>query len=233
MDKYFIRDFLIFLTYAMAFWCGSQVQEQIQLQDSDLTCESNLHIEEAFIYSMAPHNSDTSDAEDDVPEQKSIVESTAPGAPVSDDSCEHANDGYCDEPYSCQPGTDKTDCDKSGFKNGTNKYCQWTMDGECDENRHCPRGSDRQDCCINGIPRTKDLKGNLIVAEDVCCGDKCSPPGNNWCKYSNNGQCDEPPHGNKCRIGSDKNDCNMYSLTEKRNIPRQRERAQGGGGYKG
>ena len=54
-----------------------------------------------------------------------------------DDSCQTndgtslANNGYCDEPYDCATGTDRTDCDE--LELGGNPYCQYTDDGECDE----------------------------------------------------------------------------------------------------
>ena len=123
------------------------------------------------------------------------------------DTCAHALDGYCDEPYECESGTDVTDCSQAGFENGNNRFCQYTDDGECDEIVYCPAGSDTHDCCQNGAPRTADTSGRSIVAADVCCGD-CDQPGHNWCQYANDGYCDEPTLGSgECPTGSDAADC--------------------------
>ena len=128
-------------------------------------------------------------------------------ATAGDDSCAHANDGYCDEPYECDTGTDKTDCSQEGFENGNNKYCQYAGDGECDELNLCPAGSDTADCCLDGAPRGRDSAGFEVVAADVCCGADCEAPGPDWCQYANDGRCDEPPIGAECPVGTDTTDC--------------------------
>lgn len=94
-----------------------------------------------------------------------------------DDSCQHTNDGYCDEPYGCEMGTDTTDCSQEGFGNGNNRYCQYTDDGACDEIQHCPAGSDTHDCCHNGEAREIDALGKAVVADQVCCDGNCSVSG--------------------------------------------------------
>jgi hypothetical protein len=134
----------------------------------------------------------------------------APAPPpvrFSDDSCEHANDGYCDEPYECDVGTDTTDCSQAGFENGNSQYCRYAGDGECDEVQYCPAGSDTHDCCSHGQPRETDQHGTPVVAANVCCGGDCVPPGPDWCQYANDGTCDEPQGSGECPAGSDTTDC--------------------------
>lgn len=53
------------------------------------------------------------------------------------ESCQFAQDGVCDVPTSCEPGTDATDC-----ANG----CRWARDAVCDEPWVCATGSDTADC---------------------------------------------------------------------------------------
>ena len=77
--------------------------------------------------------------------------------------CEYVNDGYCDEPFLCPPGSDKPDCcatENNGIceqlnqggmcPNGSDPAdcgeCQWANDGECDEPQLCPLGTDGNDC---------------------------------------------------------------------------------------
>eukprot|EP01045_Picozoa_sp_COSAG04_P001008 COSAG04_NODE_30_length_35898_cov_42.288053_7_plen_823_part_00 len=133
--------------------------------------------------------------------------------PAPDDSCPSANDGYCDEPYECPTGTDATDCSEAGFENGNNRYCQYVGDGECDEGPHgtpgayCPPGSDTVDCCVGGVPRAHDSRLRNITSANVCCGAGCAPPGPDWCQHANDGDCDEPPIGYECPVGSDTTDC--------------------------
>ncbi len=79
-------------------------------------------------------------------------------------SCEWANDGECDEPDACAPGTDTTDC--QALPEGPDS-CPWANDGECDEPDICPSGTDTTDC-------------------------KAFPPGPDSCPWANDGECDEP-----------------------------------------
>lgn len=125
---------------------------------------------------------------------------------TDNDSCDLANNRYCDEPYTCATGTDKTDCDE--LELGGNPYCQYTDDGECDEIAYCPRGSDTHDCCASGTARATDPSGREVVAEQVCCG-TCDLPGDDWCQYARDGVCDEPMLGTgECPRTSDASDCN-------------------------
>ena len=127
---------------------------------------------------------------------------------TSGDSCTHALNGACDEPYECATGTDATDCSQEGFVYGSNRYCQYTNDGECDESQYCPAGSDTHDCCLNGAPRETDPSGRPVGPDDVCCGGECVPPDLDWCQYANDGGCDEPQLGTgACPAGSDTTDC--------------------------
>ena len=134
-------------------------------------------------------------------------------ATAADDSCTHANDGFCDEPYECAMGTDKTDCALWGFENGNNMFCRYTDDGGCDEVAYCPAGSDTHDCCRGGVPRSADTSGTAIVAADVCCGGDCVRPDPDWCRHANNGECDDPHimrdfHA-QCPPGTDTSDCDL------------------------
>ena len=58
-------------------------------------------------------------------------------ATAGSDSCAFANDGACDDPGFCAPGTDATDCDNS---------CDLAYDGMCEEGAECAFGTDSADC---------------------------------------------------------------------------------------
>ena len=129
-------------------------------------------------------------------------------AGAGNDSCDQAHDGFCDEPYECDTGTDTTDCSQEGFEGGNNAYCRYASDGECDEVQYCPAGSDTRDCCLNGAPRAVDPIGRAVVAADVCCGGDCVAPARDSCQFANDGECDEPVVGTaQCPQGSDTTDC--------------------------
>ena len=61
-----------------------------------------------------------------------------PGTDTADcNSCRYAGDGVCDVPQYCEPGTDTADCANS---------CRWARDGMCDEPGLCQSGTDTADC---------------------------------------------------------------------------------------
>lgn len=121
--------------------------------------------------------------------------------------CPTARDDHCDEPYACLPGTDTRDCAEAGYSRGGNPFCPYTNDRECDEVAYCPAGSDTMDCCDAGVPRETDLSHRTIDPSDVCCTGDCPAPASNYCRWSNDGECDEPPIGYACPVGSDTVDC--------------------------
>ena len=74
---------------------------------------------------------------------------TRPIPPAVTNSCQHANDGMCDEPGLCAPGTDAADC--SGHQSAStsasrNDSCAYSYDGKCDEPDICAFGTDMADC---------------------------------------------------------------------------------------
>ena len=168
---------------------------------ADLPCSTTLNVRGR--YATAPNNWDQTQ----LVFAASLEPAAEPAGPVHDDSCDQAHDGFCDEPYECDTGTDTTDCSQEGFEEGNNKYCRYASDGECDEIQLCPAGSDTFDCCLNGVPRETDSAGKPVVAADVCCGGDCLPPGADWCQFANDGSCDEPPLGYECPPGTDTTDC--------------------------
>jgi hypothetical protein len=131
--------------------------------------------------------------------------------------CEWLNDGVCDEPFLCPPGSDKPDCCATE-ENGVCEEvgmggdcpvgddavdcgsCQWANDGYCDEPNLCPPGTDGDDCCAT------EENG---VCEEVGQGGDCPDHSDDWdcgyCQWLNDGECDEP---NLCPPGSDVPDCN-------------------------
>lgn len=121
--------------------------------------------------------------------------------------CPTARNDHCDEPYVCSPGTDTRDCAEAGYSRGGNPFCPYTNDGDCDEVSYCPAGSDTMDCCNAGLPREADLNHRTIDPSDVCCTGDCPVPSSNYCRWSNDGECDEPPIGFACPVGSDTADC--------------------------
>jgi hypothetical protein len=69
-------------------------------------------------------------------------------------SCAYADDGQCDEPNLCAPGTDTNDCQmmmtgRPPDRPGANS-CPYADDGLCDEPYRCARGTDTNDCRITG-----------------------------------------------------------------------------------
>ena len=63
--------------------------------------------------------------------------------PSRGDSCAWANDGVCDEPQDCSPGTDAFDCGN----NIRDDACVLSDNAVCDEPHNCAFGTDSKDCC--------------------------------------------------------------------------------------
>jgi len=82
---------------------------------------------------------------------------TAAPAPPGD-SCEYANDDYCDVPEGyCLPGTDDTDCEGD--------TCVFAHDGVCDVPESCNEGTDDTDCSGERV----DLSNSCQYAYDGVC----------------------------------------------------------------
>lgn len=132
------------------------------------------------------------------------------------DSCEYANDNECDEArYGgqgyCDDGTDTTDCRllSAGI---TDNSCEFANDGECDEYRYnstgaCVDGSDTNDCAIWQTQRESEFmeRAQALNLPVLTIGRL----GNNTCRWSNDGECDDPDIGGSgaCNPGTDATDC--------------------------
>lgn len=137
--------------------------------------------------------------------------------------CIYLDDGECDEPELCPPGTDTNDCcatpddgvcEELGMggdcPTGSDildcKYCPTPEDGICDEVEEigglCPPGTDAVDCCAH-------LKDG--VCEEIGMGGDCPPGADIWdcgyCPWADDDQCDEPEGTDLCGEGSDPKDC--------------------------
>lgn len=104
--------------------------------------------------------------------------------------CPYANDGGCDEPHLCPPGSDKPDC------------CASVKDGVCEEEGFggsCPEQSDYYDC------------GYCPLEPDGFCDEVGCPPGTDLdcCVNLQDGVCDEEGQGGTCPDGSDDYDCGV------------------------
>jgi hypothetical protein len=88
----------------------------------------------------------------------------AAGAGAMGGECPFTEDGECDEPMICAPGTDVADCSAAGPDS-----CPFASDGECDEPNPCSPGTDTTDCA------------GLDLGPDSCI-------------YANDGECDEPQY---------------------------------------
>lgn len=105
-----------------------------------------------------------------------------------DDSCESANNGFCDTPHSCIEGTDCTDCGTCAGRLPDDS-CQYRKDDMCDEPRYCLAGTDCTDCgtCGFGGQNLTDVL-NTMKPNDAC-------------QYANDGTCDVPPLCDELRHG--------------------------------
>lgn len=110
-----------------------------------------------------------------------------------DDTCQHANDGECDDPGigtgACRVGTDYSDCWRiaEGVEDNS---CQWANDNECDEpgfgTGACTQATDLNDC------------GDIIHLRFR----------NDSCETAFDGVCNEPGVGDgTCPERTDRADC--------------------------
>jgi len=130
--------------------------------------------------------------------------------------CLLIDDGWCDDPGLCPPGTDANDCcalpengvcEEVGMGGACSAgsdyydcgYCLLIDDGWCDDPGLCPPGTDASDCC--GIPKNG-------VCEEMGMGGACAPGSDYYdcghCLSLDDGHCDEPLD---CPPGSDSGDC--------------------------
>ncbi|XP_077986455.1 uncharacterized protein LOC144440886 isoform X1 [Glandiceps talaboti] len=167
------------------------------------------------------------------------------GGASCDDTCQYANDGMCDVPDYCLPGTDCSDCppfmcadgstsipghyecdgdndcgDDSDEVNCENS-CNYAYDGVCDEPMYCEYGTDTDDCsgppfmCADG----SNIPGHYECDGDDDCGDDSDEVNcENSCQYAYDGMCDEPTY---CGYGTDTDDCSgpPFICADGSNIP--------------
>ena len=165
-------------------------------------------------------------------------------------TCEYTNDGYCDEPDLCPPGTDSPDCcaavgdgicEEEGM--GGNcpvgsdwldcGSCQWANDGYCDEPQLCSPGTDGDDCCAtiqDGMCEEQSMGGDCPDGSDFYDCGYCPNENDGWCDEpvdcppdsdgadccatKENGVCEEIGQGGMCPDGSDFYDCGECPYTD-------------------
>ncbi|MEL6960962.1 MAG: trypsin-like serine protease, partial [Pseudomonadota bacterium] len=149
-----------------------------------------------------------------------FIESRAPVAPGQgeDNSCQYANDNECDEArYGgggfCDAGTDTNDCRQLALGLADDS-CTWANDGECDELRYggggaCTDGTDTSDCA--SFAGDGDALQALI---DLVPDDLRLQLGDDSCRYSNDGECDDSTFGGTefCAAGTDATDCRALAM---------------------
>lgn len=140
-----------------------------------------------------------------------------------DGLCPYTEDGLCDVPDYCPPGSDVVDCCATpgdgvceeasmggACADGTDMfdcgYCVYEADGECDEPEgtgFCPEGSDALDCCAtpgDGVCEEDGMGGACPAGSDLF---DC-----NYCPTIEDGVCDEVEViGGLCPPGTDTFDC--------------------------
>jgi hypothetical protein len=102
---------------------------------------------------------------------------------TSDDSCRWSDDGMCDEPSNCDPGTDATDCGHAGICSGTHEQvdgsaptppppCGRNITG-CDGVANSGKTLDECGVCDGGgVPAGQcDCDGHVLDECNVCNGD--------------------------------------------------------------
>ena len=118
--------------------------------------------------------------------------------------CPFEINGFCDEPFDCEPGTDLFDCCASPQDGNCEEVgmggscpvfsdfydcneCPFVNDFQCDEPNFCPPGSDKPDCCASeqdGICEEQSMGGMCQDGSDFFdCG---------YCPFEQDGFCDAP-----------------------------------------
>jgi hypothetical protein len=136
--------------------------------------------------------------------------------PVCDDSCSFANDGECDEPGTCDRGTDCTDC------RGDHQEEEEDPEEEAVE---CARATTCDECfgnaaAIEACGWCGEGGGSCLAGDDsgpdgaACgygswyrwptCPSVADPDCEDTCRYALDGECDEPTY---CEYGTDCSDC--------------------------
>jgi hypothetical protein len=205
MDRYFLRDILIFLTYLAAVQWGMYIERSYgctparEALDFTPRCYSSPIIEEVL-----PQNVTHSPSDPEVPNleefsERLIVENWSSRDLTGDKTCQYVNDDTCDEGIMCVMGTDKADCLKFPrpvLFPGTARLVQdhlWVPHKCLVAANH----SLRMDAC-------EKRKSNGTCYGLVCAWKPKNPTVIHTCPYKNDGVCDE---GSYCSSGTDFNDC--------------------------
>lgn len=153
---------------------------------------------------------------------------TAAQTGADNDSCQYANDGFCDHGTQwCEDGTDCSDCESCGSaptdpseattaitdgSGGDDDSCQYSNDGFCDHGTEwCVDGTDCTDCNSCSPKTTAPTDVSSIVDGASTVGSSTVAPSgdseeDDSCQYANDGMCD---HGTEwCDDGTDCTDCN-------------------------
>lgn len=120
------------------------------------------------------------------------------------DSCALADNGRCDEPDRCEPGTDTTDCNAA-----PHDTCEYAGDGQCDEPEFCEPGTDTADCGATPNDSCEYAGDGQCDEPEFCepgtdttdCGGEQD---GDSCEHAGDGECDEP---GACAPGTDTTDC--------------------------
>jgi hypothetical protein len=209
MDRYFMRDIIIFLTYFGAVHWGIHIERSYgcgppkTALDFSPRCYSSPIIEEVL-----PQNDVHSPRDPEVPNleefsERLIVENWSPEPRVGD-FCPYKYDGTCDEGLHCVMGTDKDDCLKYPrpvLLPGTSRLVQ--------DHLWVPHK-----CLVaanHSLRMEADFFGGACEkrkSNETCFGPCAWKPKNptviHTCPYKNDGVCDE---GSYCSSGTDFNDC--------------------------
>ena len=84
---------------------------------------------------------------------------------VSNDTCQWQEDGICDEPALCTPGTDVVDCAEDD--GALPLSCDYINDGECDEGVYCAYGTDAVDCASANDAQDSGSDADRVPVEDT------------------------------------------------------------------
>ena len=159
-----------------------------------------------------PEGTDIQDCQTQTPNENNGNQDDIPASSSSvthPNSCQFANDGYCDEPTYCAPGTDTNDCQAAGntatpnSAQSTTPTCAYENDGVCDVPSYCPQGTDVADCSqANDWSQPANDSGSQSNTGDT-----------EACRWAKDGVCDEPTY---CAIGTDTADCSQQATNDTR-----------------